>query len=760
MSKILIISSNYPSPVTIYGDVFVHTRAKKYTAYFDVYVVGYISNLKAIEEYEFEGIQVYKTNCINDFNETIIKQKPDVVAVHFIQHFYMEFLLNLNKPLVVFIHGYEALSWRRRLMNYNSLGALQYLWAYIKENIEQRKALKKFQQQADKAENVYFVFVSKWLKDAVENDLGVSFKYAKVIPNGIDTGLFKYEKKSPSLRKKILIIRSFNGRNYANDIAIEAILKLSKKNYFSELEFCIYGEGFLFNSLTRKIAHLANVSVKNFFVINRDIPAIHKNFGIFLCPSRLDTQGVSMCEAMASGLVPITSPIGGIPEYAEHNKSAFLVNTSDEIVESVENLIKDPELFSKMSHHSHQAVVEGCLLEDTIKEELKLFELLLDKNKMAHAYQQCTRCVLDTNDDNRITFNDTGVCSYCQEYENTDRRLIKGDEAKIEFEKIIQNIKQAGKGKPYDCLLGLSGGVDSTYLAYKAKEAGLRPLAVHFDNGWNSELAVGNIENIVTRLDIPLHTFVVDWDEFKDIQLSLIKASVVDIEIATDHAIITKLYQLALQFKIGFILSGSNVVTESILPAHWIFNKKDHVHIRSIHKQFGKVKLKSFPLFTSWIKWKVAWRNIQSISLLDSMPYNKSEVKEIITQKLGWRDYGGKHYESIFTRFYQGYILPKKFGIDKRKAHLSNLICSGQMLREDAIKELAKPAYDEAVCKRDYEFVLKKLELSEDEFTHLLNAPVKKHLDYPVETDFYERFPPAKFVAPFWRGIKRLKTRS
>lgn len=372
--------------------------------------------------------------------------------------------------------------------------------------------------------------------------------------------------------------------------------------------------------------------------------------------------------------------------------------------------------------------------------------------------RQCSRCLLDLSDDPAITFNSLGICSHCTSY----------DEAILAFEKahpdrqrsldaIVKKIKNAGQGKKFDCIVGLSGGVDSTYLALKARELGLRVLAVHFDNGWNSELAVHNIERIVTKLGFTLHTFPVDWQEFKDIQLAFLKASVVDIEIVTDHAIITELYKLAIEYNVKYILSGTNMVTEYILPSSWIHNKKDHVHIKGVHKIFGTVPIKTYPLFTSFLKWRVVWNDIKSVSLLDYMPYDKQVVKSIISKELGWRDYGGKHYESIFTRFFQGYILPVKFNIDKRKAHLSNLICSKQITKQEALTELAKPIYPEETKRSDYQFVLKKLGLTEKQFEEILKLPIRKHSEYPVESDIYKRFPLLRLVKLPWYFIKVLR---
>lgn len=373
-------------------------------------------------------------------------------------------------------------------------------------------------------------------------------------------------------------------------------------------------------------------------------------------------------------------------------------------------------------------------------------------------YQQCSQCILDTNDDPEIAFDSLGVCSYCNQYDELEKKFVKkGSEGEQQLKRIILQIKDAGKGKPYDCILGISGGVDSTYLALKAMEFGLRPLAVHFDNGWNSELAVNNIENVISKLGLDLKTFVIDWDEFKDLQLAFLRASVVDIEMITDHAILTKLYQLAIDHNIKYILSGGNIVTESILPKNWIHDKRDHINIRSIHKLYGKRSLNTFPLYTSFLKWRVVWKGVKSVTLLDMLPYNKEEVKQVISKELGWRDYGGKHYESVFTRFYQGYILPVKFGIDKRKAHLSNLICSKQLTRTQALEELKKPGYEESMISTDYEFVLKKLSLTKEEFETIMKLPIKKHTDYETEKSIYDRFPMLKLIRPFWRKLKNMK---
>jgi N-acetyl sugar amidotransferase len=373
-------------------------------------------------------------------------------------------------------------------------------------------------------------------------------------------------------------------------------------------------------------------------------------------------------------------------------------------------------------------------------------------------YQQCAISVMDTIADPAISFDEKGICSYYYEYLQKEKWFVpEKEEAELKLAEIVKQIRDAGAGKKYDCITGISGGVDSTYLCLKAKELGLRPLIVHFDNGWNSELAVKNIEQIIAKLGFDLYTLVVDWEEFKDLQLAYLKASVVDIEALTDHAISGTLYKLAAENNIKFILSGYNIVTEGVLPAYWVFNKSDDINIKDIHKKFGAKLLKTFPFFgMRKKKYFAGIKGIESINLLNYLPYNKSKVKSIIANELGWRDYGGKHYESVFTRFYQGYILPVKFGIDKRKAHLSNLIFSGQITKEDALAELKKPIMETGQLKDDYEFVLKKLNLSAEGFENLLAQPRREHTEFATMQSIYVRYPALSVFRPLVKALRKM----
>lgn len=361
-------------------------------------------------------------------------------------------------------------------------------------------------------------------------------------------------------------------------------------------------------------------------------------------------------------------------------------------------------------------------------------------------YRQCSISVMDNIADPDITFDEKGICNYYYEYISAEKALVKkGKEGEEELQKIIGQIKKDGAGKKYDCILGVSGGVDSTFLAHYAKKAGLRLLCVHFDNGWNSELSVKNIENLVTKCGFDLYTYVINWEEFKDIQLSYFKANVIDIEAVTDIAIMAALDKICVEQKIKHVIIGLNVATEITLPKAWIC--KNTSNLKDIHKKWGTIPLKSYPIMSPIRRRVIAkTKPFNNWLFINYMPYNKKEAKKIIQSELDWRDYGGKHYESVFTRFYQGYILPQKFKVDKRKAHLSNLIFSGQLTKEEALKELDEPIYPSEVFKMDYEFVLKKLGFSREEFEAYLNAPAVPHSEYEMSISIFDEI---SYLKPF-----------
>ena len=354
----------------------------------------------------------------------------------------------------------------------------------------------------------------------------------------------------------------------------------------------------------------------------------------------------------------------------------------------------------------------------------------------------CKRCIMDSINDPDILINDDGVCNHCITFDFEFNKLPKGINREKELDSIIKKIKLKGIGKKYDCLLGVSGGVDSSYLAYLCSIYGLRPLIIHFDNGWNSELSVLNIQNLLDKLGFDFETLVINWVEFKDLQLSYFKAGVVDLEFPTDHAILASMFKIAKKHNIKFVLSGHNVVTEgTYLPKSWVHSKLDYLNLKDIHKQYGSIKLKTYP-YLSFIKRLYNFYNSQFeyIQLLNLVDYNKFEVKKKLVSELSWKDYGGKHFESIFTRFYQGYILPNKFNIDKRVFHYSCLVQSKQITREQAIKLLQEPIYDINLLESDKKYVLKKLNFNEATFEDYMRAPIRKHNEFKSEQKYWNKY--------------------
>ncbi len=353
---------------------------------------------------------------------------------------------------------------------------------------------------------------------------------------------------------------------------------------------------------------------------------------------------------------------------------------------------------------------------------------------------------MDTTDPN-IEFDDAGVCNHCHRYDRLVQRLVVPPaEREQTLARLAEEIRAGGKGKDYDCIVGVSGGVDSTYVAYAVKKLNLRPLAVHLDNGWDSELAVKNIENVLKKLDIDLYTHVIDWEEFKDLQLAFLRASTPDSEIPTDHAILALMHQMARKVGVRYIIAGFNVRTESHLPWAWSQGYLDYAYIRTVHRRFGTLPRRTFPHLGFWEShWYLLIQKV--VSILNCMDYRKQNAMQVLEHELGWKYYGGKHYESIYTRFYQGYILPRKFGYDKRKTHLSSLICSGEMTRAQALQELTTDPYPPALQQEDREYVIKKLGLTSSEFEAIMALPKKRYEDYDSWDNLYQSWAYRKLIA-------------
>jgi N-acetyl sugar amidotransferase len=336
---------------------------------------------------------------------------------------------------------------------------------------------------------------------------------------------------------------------------------------------------------------------------------------------------------------------------------------------------------------------------------------------------------MDTSDP-EISFNTEGICSYCLFYEERKKAFVIPEEhrkEKLDF--IIKYCKDKGKGKPYDCIIGVSGGVDSTYVAYLVKSLGLRPLAVHLDNGWNSELAISNIKSVLAKLGIDLHTHVLDWEEFKSLQLAFLKASTPDSEIPSDHAIVALMRQMAAKYNIP-VIWGVNFSSEAIMPPAWSQGHMEWGYIKRVNRLFGSVKLRDYPHYSVWkLIYYQRVKLQRTFDILNYIHYDKEAEKAFLINELGWRDYGGKHYESIYTKIFQSYILPIKFGYDKRRAHYSSLILAGQMTRQEAVGMLKEQPFNAKTIEEDIEYLIKKFGITHQEFEEIMMAEKRNYQD-------------------------------
>jgi len=356
-------------------------------------------------------------------------------------------------------------------------------------------------------------------------------------------------------------------------------------------------------------------------------------------------------------------------------------------------------------------------------------------------YQVCSTCVMDTTDSN-ISFDENGVCDHC----NTFFRDIKpkwhtDERGEKEIKEIVKKIKKKGKGKDFDCIMGMSGGIDSSYLLYLAvKKLGLRPLVFHVDAGWNSQEAVNNIEKMVDKLGLDLYTEVINWEEMKDLQLAYFKAGVSNIDTPQDHSFFATMYKFANEHNVKYILTGGNYSTECVRnPLEWMYYQSDSIQLKDIYKKYGSAKLKNFPI-TNILWHKVYLPYVKGIKLirpLDFMEYDKEAATQFLVNEFGYQRYPQKHFESRFTRFYESYWLTEKFGYDTRKVQYSSLILTDQMTREEALKKLESPAYNPDTIKDDFEYIATKLGITVEELQGYMDQPNRSNKEFKSQESIY-----------------------
>jgi N-acetyl sugar amidotransferase len=473
-------------------------------------------------------------------------------------------------------------------------------------------------------------------------------------------------------------------------------------------------------------------------VKHRGIGLYYSGADVFVLPSVEESFGIPVIEAMGLGVpvavsdgtllnenyfIPFREICDDVPEYFD----PFDPNS---IAKSINMIISNRE-------YREQLISKGIKQAESYRWKKTATSLVKVFNEVCEhqvKYQICSNCVMDTSDQ-RIRFDENGVCEYCDNYhKNIVPNMHPNEYGESVLNSLVEKIKISGKDKDHDCLIGISGGADSSYLVYIAKEKlGLNPLIYHVDAGWNSKISVNNIERIISGLKLDLYTEVINWNEMKDLQLSFFKSQVPHLDVPQDHAIFASLYNFAVKNGFKYILTGGNYSTEAVLePLEWIYHATDLRQLKDIHRQFGTIPLKTYPtldIFESRIFYRF-FKGLTVSRPLNFIPYIKDEAMQELKERFGWEPYPHKHYESRFTRFFEGYWLPRKFGYDKRRTHFSSLILTNQMKREEALNELLKPAYDEDEMARDFEFVAKKLDLSVEALEQILNGKNKTFRDY------------------------------
>jgi N-acetyl sugar amidotransferase len=527
-------------------------------------------------------------------------------------------------------------------------------------------------------------------------------------------------------------------------VVVEAVAALRNRGFDIALTLVGGGAGKAQQLLDQQIAvsDPNNCFVRQLdFVPQQDLPQLLASADMFVFASSCENMPNTLVEAMAVGLPIACSNSGPMPEVLADGGVYFNPEDANSIALAVEQLIVDPARRSELAQRARQ--LSKLYSWSRCADETWAFVADTYKHPQAttRTYQICSNCVMDTTDA-QIVFDDKGVCDHCNTfYKQTLPNWLADDRGRESLAALVDEIKRAGVGKDFDCIIGMSGGIDSSYLTYIAKEQfGLRPLVFHVDAGWNSQEAVNNIEKLVDKLGLDLYTEVIDWAEMRDLQLAFFKSGVPHIDAPQDHAFFATMYKFAEEHKVKYILTGANLSTECIRnPIEWMYYQSDSVQLRDIHRQFGTRPLDKFPL-TSILRHKVYLPYIKGIKVmrpLNLIPYIKQDAIKLLVEKFGWQPYPQKHFESRFTRFYEGYWLPKKFGYDTRRVQFSSLIVTGQMTRDEALEKLLGPSYDAATIAQDFEYIATKLGISVAELQGYMDAPNRTYRDFKSQEHIY-----------------------
>jgi N-acetyl sugar amidotransferase len=604
------------------------------------------------------------------------------------------------------------------------------------------------------------IFLTKYAAKTIQQFTGKIKSFA-IVPHGVSKAFRQTTlggNWSEENGKEIQCLYISNASMYKHQWhVIRAIGALKKKGYNVSLILAGGGKGKAQKLVDQEMNYTdpERKFVKQIgFVKHNEIPDLLASCDLFIFASSCENMPNTLIEGMASGLPIACSNRGPMPEVLEDGGIYFDPENSASIAEAIEKIITDKELRITNAKRAKQ-LSEKYLWESCADATFAyLYQVIAAKK-----HQVCSNCVMDTSD-SKIVFDVKGVCDNCKtlKYDvETSWNMDEKDKNKLEL--LVSRIKKDGKDKDFDCIIGMSGGLDSSYVLYKmVTDFGLRPLVFHVDAGWNSQIAVNNIERLVDGLSLDLYTEVINWEEMKDLQLSFFKSGVPHIDVPQDHAFFATMYKFASKHNIKYILTGGNYSTECVRnPIEWMYYQSDSIQLRHIHKKYSTRELNNYPLTN--ILWHKVWlpyfRGIKLYRPLDYIPYIKEEAIQILVDKFGFQKYPQKHFESRFTKFYEGFWLPQRFGYDTRKVQFSSLILTGQMTRNEALEKLKEPIYSQEQISEDFEFISNKLGISTDELWEYFYAPKKTFRDYKSNKNIYAL---GAFFVKFFlmeKGVKR-----